>query len=183
MPNEYTKALDKALADLEAKISQRDLLSAEIAGLKETVRVLSTRTQLRRAQQTKVARLIALADAATPKLTDSIRSLLGRAFPQYVTAIEVRNELEDSSDESGVSLSACHAALKRMLKDGEVETGPPGKGSKTTYRLVLEVVKAPVSRLSALAALAKQPLDPDKLPPQVRAMIQPKARRRLSDLK
>jgi hypothetical protein len=183
MANEYTKALEKALTDLEDKVRQRDFLTAKIAGLKETVRVLSSRTQLPPAQQTKVARLIALADAATPRLTDSIRSLLGRAFPRYVTAIEVRNELEDSSDEYGLSLSACHAALKRMLKDGEVEKGPPGTGGKTTYRLVFKVVCRPMNRLSSLASVAKQPIDPDKLPPEVREMIHGKARRRLSELK
>jgi hypothetical protein len=131
-PNEYTNALEKALGDLENKVLQRDLLNGEIFGLKETVRVLASRVELSVIEQDRIARLIAMVDSATPKLTDSIRTLLVREYPNTMTAIEVRNALEDSSDSEGISLSACHAALKRMLGDGEVKLGKQ-KNGKATY--------------------------------------------------
>lgn len=131
-PNEYTNALEKALGDLENKVLQRDLLNGEIFGLKETVRVLASRVELSTEEQDRVARLIAMVDSATPKLTDSIRTLLVREYPNTMTAIEVRNAIEESSDSDGISLSACHAALKRMLGDGEVKLGTP-KNGKATY--------------------------------------------------
>lgn len=137
-PNEYTNALEKAIGDLENKVLQRDLLNGEIFGLKETVRVLASRVNLSAIEQDRVARLIAMVDSATPKLTDAIRSLLVREHPRTMTAIEVRNALEDGSDSEGISLSACHAALKRMLVDKEVEAGPT-KDGKASYRIVLRL--------------------------------------------
>lgn len=139
-PDEYSKALDKALSDLHGRVQQRDLLSAEIAGLMETVRVLSTLVKMPSEKQREIAKLLAMADYATPSLTDAIRSLLLRVSPKEMTAIEVRNELEDSSDTEGCSLSACHAALKRMLSDEEIEAGPP-KNGKATYRRVLKLAR------------------------------------------
>src|SRR5208337_894598 len=150
-PDEYSRALDKALADLHQRVQQRDLLSAEIAGLRETVRVLSSLVQMPSDKQREVATLLAMADYATPSLTDAIRSLLLRVSPKEMTAIEVRNALEDSSDTENCSLSACHAALKRMLGDGEIEPGPM-KNGKATYRRVLKLDPVPeFSRLQALA--------------------------------
>jgi hypothetical protein len=172
-PDEYSKALDKALADLQQGVQQRDLLNANIAGLRETVRVLSTLVKMTYDRQREVAKLLAMADYATPSLTDAIRSLLLRVSPKEMTAIEVRNELEDSSDTEGCSLSACHAALKRMLTDEEIEAGTPRNG-KATYRRVLKLdplpvlFGAPFTNLSALAGLAG--FDPDKLPDQVRGV-------------
>jgi hypothetical protein len=142
--NEYTKALDKALADLAERVQRRDLLNAEIAGLKEMVRVLSSRVSMARDKQEEVARLIAMVDSATPKLTDAVRSLLTREYPKDMTAIEVRNALEESSnfDDFSNSLSACHSALKRMLADGEVELRQERNG-KATYRRVLRLEPPP----------------------------------------
>jgi hypothetical protein len=136
-PDEYSKALDKALTDLQQRVQQRDILHADIAGLRETVRVLSTMVQMPAEKRREVAKLIAMADYATPSLTDAIRSLLLRVSPQEMTASEVRNALEDSSDYEGISLSACHAALKRMLSDGEIESGPL-KNGKASYRRVIK---------------------------------------------
>jgi hypothetical protein len=138
-PDEYTKALDKALTDLQTKIQGRDLVNAEIAGLKETVRVLSSRVELSAENQRRIAQMLAMADSATPKVTDAIRALLINVYPDEMTAIEVRDQLEDSSnfDDFSNSLSACHAALKRMLADGEVALGPP-KNGKATYFYALE---------------------------------------------
>jgi len=154
-PEEYSKALDKALAGLQGLVQQRDLLNADIAGLRETVRVLSTLVQMPSDKRREVAKLLAMADYATPSLTDAIRSLLLRVSPKEMTAIEVRNELEDSSDTEGCSLSACHAALKRMLGDGEIEAGPI-KNGKATYRRILKLDPVPqFPRLSALAELAR----------------------------
>jgi hypothetical protein len=141
-PDEYSKALDKALADLMQGVQQRDLLNANIAGLRETVRVLSTLVKMPSDKQREIAKLLAMADYATPSLTDAIRSLLLSVSPKEMTAIEVRNELEDSSDTEGCSLSACHAALKRMSADGEIELGPP-KNGKATYRRVLKLEPVP----------------------------------------
>jgi hypothetical protein len=143
-PDEYSKALDKALSELQGRIQQRDLLSAEIAGLRETVRVLSTLVQMPSDKQREVAKMLAMADYATPSLTDAIRSLLTRVLPKEMTAIEVRNALEDSSNSEDFSnsLSACHAALKRMLSDGEVEAGPLRNG-KATYRRILQIPSPP----------------------------------------
>ncbi len=135
-PDEYTKAFDKALADLEDRVQRRDLLNAEIAGLRETVRVLSNRVALPPDKGKRLAQVLALVDYATPSLTDSIRSLLARGQPKEMTAIEVRNALEDSNfnfDDFSNSLAACHAALKRMLNDGEVEAGTPKEG-KASYK-------------------------------------------------
>src|ERR1019366_4773156 len=150
-PDEYSKALDKALSDHHGRVQQRDLLSAEIAGLRETVRVLSTLVKMPSEQQREIAKLLAMADYATPSLTDAIRSLLLRVSPKEMTAIEVRNELEDSSDTEGCSLSACHAALKRMLSDGEIEPGPSRNG-KATYRRVLRLDPGPNNWAAAIAA-------------------------------
>ena len=160
-PDEYSKALDKALADLQQGVQQRDLLNANIAGLRETVRVLSTLVKMPSDKQREVAKLLAMADYATPSLTDAIRSLLLRVSPKEMTAIEVRNELEDSSDTEGCSLSACHAALKRMLSDEEVEAGPT-KNGKATYRRVLKL--DPVQRHpNAYADIFKSPEMREKL--------------------
>ena len=150
-PDEYSKALDKALSDLQTRIQQRDLLTAEIAGLRETVRVLSTLVKMPTDKQREVARLLALADYATPSLTDAIRALLTRVSPKEMTAIEVRNALEDSSnsEEFANSLSACHAALKRMLSDGEVEPGLT-KNGKASYKLVPTLESHSFTNLSAL---------------------------------
>jgi hypothetical protein len=152
-PDEYSKALDKALADLQQGVQQRDLLNANIAGLRETVRVLSGLVKMPSDKQREIAKLLAMADYATPSLTDAIRSLLLRVSPKEMTAIEVRNELEDSSDTEGCSLSACHAALKRMLADDEIEAGPP-KNGKATYRRVLKLAAQPFGSLRALASLS-----------------------------
>jgi hypothetical protein len=137
-PDEYSKALDKALTDLQQRVQQRDILHADIAGLRETVRVLATLVQMPNEKRREVAKLIAMADYATPSLTDAIRSLLLRNSPKGMTAIEVRNALEDSSDSEGISLSACHAALKRMLSDDEIEAGPI-KNGKASYRRVIKL--------------------------------------------
>jgi hypothetical protein len=152
-PDEYSRALDKALADLQQGVQQRDLLNANIAGLRETVRVLSTLVKMPSDKQREIAKLLAMADYATPSLTDAIRSLLLRVSPKEMTAIEVRNELEDSSDTEGCSLSACHAALKRMLTDGEIEAGPPRNG-KATYRRVLKLEAPQFNNLAALVSLS-----------------------------
>jgi hypothetical protein len=153
-PNEYGNALDKALADLQQAVQQRDLLNANIAGLREMVRVLSTLVKMPSDKQREVAKVLAMADYATPSLTDAVRSLLLRVSPKEMTAIEVRNELEDSSDTEGCSLSACHAALKRMLGDGEIESGPT-KDGKATYRRVLKPLSPPqYNHLAGLTALA-----------------------------
>jgi hypothetical protein len=151
-PDEYTKALDKALLDLGNRVQNRDLLNAEIAGLRETVRVLSNRVELSADRKQQVAQQLAIADFATPKVTDAIRALLITSYPKEMTAIEVRNALEDSSnfDDFSNTLSACHAALKRMLSDGEVVAGSP-KDGKATYQWVLKLEEP--SYLSALAGL------------------------------
>ena len=115
------------------------------------MRVLSTLVQMPHEKRREVAKLLAMADYATPSLTDAVRQLLAGVHPREMTAIEVRNALEDSSnsDDLNVSLSACHAALKRMLSDSEVETGQP-KNGKTTYRRVLKLPEN--SNLIALLA-------------------------------
>jgi len=74
--DEYTKALDKAVSDLEERVRNRYLLSAEIAGLRETVRVLSNLVKMTPERLKQVAQLLAMVDYATPNLTDAIRSLL-----------------------------------------------------------------------------------------------------------
>lgn len=154
-PDEYTKALDKALSDLENRVQARDVLNAEIAGLKETVRVLSSRVRLSAEKQKQVAQLIAMVDSATPTLTDAVRTLLTREYPKHMTAVEVRNALEEGSDfdDFSNSLSACHAALKRMLADGEVEPGPKRDG-KPTYRRVLKMEPPAINAFSVLAGFA-----------------------------
>ncbi|HZW93610.1 MAG TPA: hypothetical protein VFF64_11725 [Candidatus Eremiobacteraceae bacterium] len=173
-PNEYSKALDKALSDLEQRVQQRDLLTAEIAGLRETVRVLSTLVRIPADKQRDIAKLLALADYATPSLTDAIRSLLTRVYPKAMSAVEVRNALEDSSNSEDFSnsLSACHAALKRMLADGEVEPGPT-KDGKATYSRVIELEHVLPSRIYGRAI-------PES--PNVFANLFADTRRTLSDL-
>jgi hypothetical protein len=148
--NEYSMAFDKAVADLEIRVQQRDILNAEIAGLRETVRVLASRTAMTPNKQKHVAQLLDMVDYATPNLTDSIRSVLARAYPLYMTAIEVRSALEEAQfnfDDFSNSLSACHAALKRMLNDDEAEPGTTKEG-KTCYRRVLKLRPIPESRIS-----------------------------------
>ena|ERR1700675_1058604 len=140
-PNDYTRALDKALEDLEDRIQRRDLLNAEIAGFRETVRVLANRIPVTPEKQKRIVQLIDLVDYATPSLTDSIRSVLARSYPQGKTAIEVRNALEElrfNFDDFSNSLSACHAALTRMLNGGEVEPLPAKEG-KAVYRRVVRL--------------------------------------------
>jgi hypothetical protein len=179
-PDEYNKALDKSLSDLESRVQQRDLLNAEIAGLKETVRVLSSRVQLSADKRKQVAHLIAMVDSATPNLTDAVRALLTREYPKEMTAVEVRNALEDSSnfDDFSNSLSACHAALKRMLVDGDVEPGVERNG-KATYRRVIKLDPLPTfglpsgyGNLNNLTALLAD-LPSEKLQESVRDLSHP----------
>jgi hypothetical protein len=152
--NEYTKAFAKSFDDLSDRLQRRDLLNAEIAGLRETVRVLSSRVTLSKEEQGAVARLLAMVDYATPNLTDSIRALLTKVHPREMTAVEVRNALEDSAfnfDEFSNSLSACHSALKRLLADGKVEGGSMRDG-KPAYRAVLPKLEPSIS-LADLAGI------------------------------
>jgi hypothetical protein len=147
--NDYTRALDKALEDLEDRVQRRDLLNAEIAGFRETVRVLANRIPVTPEKQKRIAQLIDLVDYATPSLTDSIRTVLARSYPQGKTAIEVRNALEESGfnfDDFSNSLSACHAALTRMLNGGEVEPLAAKEG-KAVYRRVLRLSPIRLSEL------------------------------------
>lgn len=144
-PDEYVKALDKALADLEDRVQKRDLYNAEIAGLRETVRVLSNRVPLATDRQQRIAQLLAMVDYATPTLRDSIGGLLTQILPKHATAVEVRNALEDKGfnfEDFSNPLSACHATLKRMLADKEVELGPEVNG-KPTYKRVLPRIPSP----------------------------------------
>jgi hypothetical protein len=139
-PDEYSKALAKALHDLADRVQRRDLLNAEIAGLRETVRVLCPRVKMPPDLQRELSQLLALVDYGTPSLTTAIRALLTRVSPQEMTAIEVRDRLEGSGfnfDDFSNSLSACHAALKRILAEGEIETGTP-KDGKASYRRVIK---------------------------------------------
>jgi|SRR5580704_4618902 hypothetical protein len=143
--NEYTKALAKAVAELQGRIETRDILNAEIAGLRETVRVLSSRIQLKNEDREQISRLLDMVDYATPSLTDSIRATFTRAFPLGMTAIQVRNALEEAGfnfDDFSNSLSACHAALKRLLADGEIEPATTVDG-KAAYRRVLKLTPPP----------------------------------------
>lgn len=138
-PDEYRQAFEKALSDLETGVKKRDLLNAEIAGLRETVRVLASRISLPVTEQQRVAQVLAMVDYASPNLRDSIKRLLARVHPEALTAIEVRNALEEigfNFDDFSNSLSACHATLKRMLADEEVEPGKE-KNGKPTYKQVL----------------------------------------------
>jgi hypothetical protein len=149
-PNEYTQALDKALSDLESRIQERDVLNAKIAGDRETVRVLASRIPLTKERREDVSRLLDMVDFATPTLANSIRAVLAKAYPNEMSAVDVRNALEESSfsfDDFSNSLSACHAALKRMEGDGDVEP-IQRKDGKTAYRKVLKL--SPVV-LNALA--------------------------------
>lgn len=144
-PNDYTRALDKALEDLEDRVQRRDLLNAEIAGFSETVRVLSNRIAMTPDKQKRVAQLLDLVDYATPSLADSVRTVLVRSYPAGLTAIEVRNALEEKGfnfDEFSNSLSACHAALARMLNNGEVEALAAKEG-KAVYRRILKLSAIP----------------------------------------
>jgi hypothetical protein len=153
-PDEYINALSKAIVDLEDRVYKRDLLNAEIAGLRETVRVLSTLVGVAPEQSKRVSQLLALVDSATPSLTDAIRSLLTRVYPKEMEAVEVRNRLEDSGFNFGEfsnPLSACHAALKRLVADEVAKTGK-SKDGKTTYCAVLkDTVSA--TTLAVLAGL------------------------------
>jgi|SRR5579859_1216852 hypothetical protein len=143
--NEYKNALVKAVADLEGSIQSRDILNAQIAGLRETVRVLSSRIPLTKDERERISRLLEMVDYATPSLADSIRSLLLKIFPKAMTAIEVRNALEESGfnfDDFSNSLSACHAALKRMLTEDQVATEVT-KDAKTAYKHVIKMTPPP----------------------------------------
>jgi hypothetical protein len=152
-PNEYDVALEKAYQDLAKRVEQRDILNAEIAGLRETVRVLSSRVRLTDEQKKRLGRLLDMVDCATPTLSDSIRSLLTRAYPKSMTAVQVRDALETSQfnfDDFSNPLSACHAALKRMLADRDVEAEET-KDGKTAYKRILAAV--PSFSLTDLASV------------------------------
>ena len=143
--NEYKDALIKAVGDLEGNLQKRDILNAQIAGLRETVRVLSSRIPLTKVEREAVSRLLEMVDYATPSLADSIRSLLLKIFPKAMTAIEVRNALEESGfnfDDFSNELSACHAALKRMLSDKEVATETT-KDGKIAYKHLSKIPPPP----------------------------------------
>jgi len=150
-PDEYVKALSKAIVELEDRVHKRDLLNAEIAGLRETVRVLSSLVGIPPEQSKMVSQLLALVDSATPSLTDAIRSLLTRIYPKELEATEVRNRLEDSGFGFGDfsnPLSACHAALKRLVADGAAKAGRSKEG-KTTYSANLKNTFADLAKLRA----------------------------------
>lgn len=152
MPNDaYVAALDKAISDLEDRVQKRDLINAEIAGLKETVRVLSSRVPLASDRQRSIAQLLALVDYATPNLKDSIRSVLVRVSPEELTAVEVRNMLEETGfnfEDFSNPLSACHATLKRMDVEGEIERGT--KDGKTSYRVDLKIARPNTVSLASM---------------------------------
>jgi hypothetical protein len=144
---EYTEALYKASVDLANKIQSRDIINAEIAGLRETVRVLSSRVTLNQNEEQHISQILAMAEFATPSLADSIRALLTRIYPKDMTVIEVRNTLEESNfnfDEFSNPLSACHAALKRMYGDKEIEIAGE-KNGKPSYRRIIEPLPQPDS--------------------------------------
>ncbi|SRR6266567_2794501 len=152
--NEYMRALEKAVGELEERVQRRDILNAEIAGLRETVRVLSGRTPLTKDGHEAITRLLDMVDYATPNLRDSIRAVLTRVYPKLLlTAVEVRDALEAAQfnfDEFSNSLSACHATLKRMHNDGElyVET----RDGKIAYGRILKVTPPKLTgKLSELA--------------------------------
>ena len=161
-PEEYVKALNKAVADLEDRVQRRDLLNAEIAGLRETVRVLSTLVGIAPEQAKRVSQLLALVDSATPSLTDAVRSLLFRVYPKELEATEVRNRLEDSGFNFGDfsnPLSACHAALKRLVSDELAKTDKSKEG-KTTYCAVLKPTPSATNTLAELAMIGWKPTQP-----------------------
>ncbi len=156
--DEYSKALEKAFCELESRVEQRDILNAEIAGLRETVRILSSRISLPKDAREKIAQLLAMVDYATPTLKGSISTVLAKAFPRRMSAIEVRNALDDSGFDFGEfsnSLSACHAALKRMLAEGEVDAEIT-KDRKVAYRRILKLTPPPAPYLSTLAEMMKK---------------------------
>jgi hypothetical protein len=158
-PQEYVNALDKAISDLEERVQKRDLLNAEIAGLRETVRVLAGLVGIPAERSKRVSQLLALVDSATPNLTDAIRSLLTRVYPKELEATEVRNRLEDSGFNFGDfsnPLSACHAALKRLVGDELASTGK-SKDGKTTYCAVLKVQRGALAEAIAGFAGLSQP--------------------------
>ena len=146
-PNEYTQALEKALADLESRIQERDILNAKIAGDRETVRVLASRIALSKERREFVGRLLDLVDYATPTLANSIRTVLAKAYPNAMTAVEVRNILEEdlkfNFDDFSNSLAACHAALKRMVTEDEVHPEERRDG-KIAYKRILKLTPPPV---------------------------------------
>lgn len=157
--NEYMMALDKSVTDLEDRVNRRDILNAEIAGLKETVRVLSSRVILNKDKATRIVQLLAVAEYATPNLKDAIRTALIRAG-KPLTAMEVRNALEESGfnfDDFSNPLSACHATLKRMAADEEVGTG--NKDGKTAYYIDLKIARPGGTSLARFAGMAG-PSDP-----------------------
>lgn len=168
--DEYIRALDKAVADLDDRVQKRDILNAEIAGLRETVRVLSSRVPLTSERERQIVQLLATVDYATPNLKDAIRSCLIRSG-WGLTAIEVRNALEESGfnfDDFSNPLSACHATLKRMAIDKEVETGT--KDGKTSYKVDLKIarpssVDRPRSLMDILSG-SKEPTRPSGTMPQ-----------------
>lgn len=154
-PNEYTRALEKAITDLEDRVRQRDVLNAEIAGLRETVRVLSSRISLPKAASEGIGRLLDMVDYATPNLRDSIRGILTRAHPKRMTAVEIRDALEKAQfnfDEFSNSLSACHATLKRMHNDEELDIET--RDGKTAYGRVIKLTPPPEPPMINLSALA-----------------------------
>jgi len=159
-PNEYNKALEKAVSELESRVQARDILNAEIAGLRETVRVLASRAPLTTDARQAISRLLDMVDYATPSLADSIRAALTRVFPRAMTAVEVRNALEElqfNFDDFSNPLSACHAALKRMLNDKEVGSEQT-KDGKTAYRKTIGLPPPPPPRsaFEAFAAILEQ---------------------------
>jgi SMC interacting uncharacterized protein involved in chromosome segregation len=178
--HEYKDALIKAVGDLEKNVQTRDILNAQIAGLRETVRVLSNRITLTKDERETISRLLEMVAYATPSLADSIRSLLLKVFPKALTAIEVRNSLEEAGfnfDDFSNELSACHAALKRMLSDEEVAIETT-KDGKTAYKHVLKMTPLPtresiygnltnlsLDNLNALAGFSGRTFDLGDIPP------------------
>src|SRR6185312_10382135 len=163
--DKYMRALDKAVADLDDRVHKRDILNAEIAGLRETVRVLSSRVPLTSERERQIVQLLATVDYSTPNLKDAIRSCLIRSGGS-MTAVEVRNALEESGfnfEDFSNPLSACHATLKRMAIDEDVETGT--KDGKTSYRVDLKIARPerPRGLLEILAgAGVERPTEPSR---------------------
>jgi hypothetical protein len=86
-----------------------------------------------------------MVDYATPNLRDSIKALLTRVYPKKMAAVEIRDALEAiqfNFDEFSNSLSACHATLKRMLNDDELESEQT-KDGKTAYGRSLKMTPPP----------------------------------------
>jgi hypothetical protein len=123
--DDYRRALDAAVREYEALISQQTELEARIAQLRHSIAALT--------------KLCGYESTVPLGLTEACRLVLRNADAP-LTALEIRDRLKAIGvdlDKYSNPLASIHTILKRMRDGGEVKEGERDASSRTAYSFVL----------------------------------------------